>query len=162
MWVLVAEVPAWLISRLEAQSALLRRIAHTDALTGLFDRSTLEAQLVAHAGTATVALIDLDHFKRYNDTHGHAAGDELLVAFADALRESAAPQDMVFRIGGDEFLILIVDPDGAQTVLDRLHRRWRAAGAPVGFSAGVATGAHDLMRIADERMYAAKRRRGPS
>ena len=125
-------------------------------------RDRLASQLAAHAGSATVVLIDLDHFKRYNDTHGHAAGDDLLVAFADALRASAGEGDILFRLGGDEFLILVVGTDSAQNVLDRLRRRWAETGAPVGFSAGVATGAQDLMRIADERMYAAKRSREPS
>lgn len=80
MWVIVAEVPAWLIARLEEQSALLRKVAHTDALTQLLDRSTLGPRLSAHASESAVVVIDLDNFKRYNDTHGHSAGDELLVA----------------------------------------------------------------------------------
>lgn len=88
MWVLVAEVPAWLIARLEEQSALLRRIAQTDALTQLLDRSTLAARMSEHAADAAVLLIDLDGFKRYNDRCGHEEGDKLLVAFADALRQS--------------------------------------------------------------------------
>jgi hypothetical protein len=86
MWVVVAGVPAWLIAQLEKQSALLRKIAQTDALTQLLDRSTLGPQLSRHASASAVVLIDLDHFKRYNDCHGHEAGDQLLVAFADALR----------------------------------------------------------------------------
>lgn len=77
MWVIVAEVPAWLIARLEEQSALLRKVAHTDALTQLLDRSTLGPRLSAHASESAVVVIDLDNFKRYNDTHGHSAGDEL-------------------------------------------------------------------------------------
>lgn len=161
MWVVVAEVPAWLISQLEEQSALLRKIAHTDALTQLLDRSTLAPQLSAHASGSAVVLIDLDNFKRYNDTHGHAAGDELLVAFADALRWSVGDAGTAFRIGGDEFVVLLVGAQRAKAeqVLDRLRDRWTRDGEPVGFSAGIAVGERDLMRLADEHMYADKRSR---
>ncbi len=162
MWVLVAEVPAWLIARLDEQSALLRKMAQTDALTQLLDRSTLGPRLSAQAGGSAVVLIDLDNFKGYNDRHGHEAGDELLVAFADALRCSVRREDIVFRIGGDEFLLLLVGADRteADQVLDRLRRCWAQVSLPVGFSAGIAAGEQDLMRLADEHMYANKRSRG--
>lgn len=162
MWVLVAEVPAWLIARLEAQSELLKKIAQTDALTQLLDRSTLGPRLSLHASESAVVLLDLDRFKRYNDDHGHEAGDELLVAFADALRWSVRKDDIVFRIGGDEFLIMLIGADRAEAeqVVDRLRRHWADRGGPVGFSAGIAAGEDDLLRLADEHMYAAKRARG--
>lgn len=162
MWLLVAEVPAWLISRLQQQSALLRSIAETDSLTGLLNRSTLEHHLSELAATSAVVVLDLDKFKRYNDRHGHHAGDELLVSFADAIRASVRKEDLVFRIGGDEFLLLVVGADRtvAEQVLDRLRRRWSAAGSPVDFSAGIATGDRDPLRLADEDMYADKRSRG--
>jgi diguanylate cyclase (GGDEF)-like protein len=163
MWVLVAEVPAWLISRLEEQSALLREIAQTDALTQLLDRSTLGPRLSTHTSESAVVLIDLDNFKRYNDRHGHEAGDAVLVAFADALRWSVRKDDAVFRIGGDEFLLMLVGADRAEAeqVLERLRHRWTELGGPVGFSAGIADGEQDLIRLADEHMYAAKRTRLP-
>ena len=162
MWVIVAEVPAWLIARLEEQSVLLRKIAQTDALTQLLNRSTLAPELAAHAGRSAVVLLDLDDFKGYNDRHGHEAGDQLLVAFADALRESARKDDIVFRIGGDEFLVLLVGAGRAEAerARDRLRQRWTEAGSPVSFSAGIAAGERDLMRLADEHMYANKRSRG--
>jgi diguanylate cyclase (GGDEF)-like protein len=162
MWVLVAEVPAWLIDRLEEQSALLRKMAQTDALTQLFDRSTLGPRLSMHAHGSAVVLIDLDNFKGYNDRHGHEAGDDLLVTFADAIRWSVRSDDIAFRIGGDEFLLMLVGADRgeAEQVLDRLRRRWAELGEPVGFSAGIAAGEQDLMRLADEHMYANKRSRG--
>jgi diguanylate cyclase (GGDEF)-like protein len=162
MWVLVAEVPAWLIAQLEKQSALLRKIAQTDALTQLLDRSTLGPQLSRHASASAVVLIDLDHFKRYNDCHGHEAGDQLLVAFADALRWLVRKGDVVFRIGGDEFLLMLVGAGrtDAEQVLDRLRQHWTEVGGSVSFSAGIATGEQDLMRLADEHMYANKRSRG--
>jgi len=162
MWVLVAEVPAWLIARLEEQSELLRKMAQTDALTQLLDRSTLGPRLAMHASGSAVVLIDLDNFKRYNDRHGHKAGDEILVSFADALRSSVRADDVVFRIGGDEFLLMLVGADRteAEQVLDRLRQRWAEVGGLVGFSAGIASGEQDLMRLADEHMYADKRSRG--
>lgn len=162
MWVLVAEVPAWLIARLVEQSLLLRDIAQTDALTQLLNRTTLAHRLSQHAGRCAVVLADLDNFKRYNDRHGHEAGDEVLVAFADALRRSARKEDIAFRIGGDEFLLLLTGADAreAERILDRLRSRWAEAGAPVDFSAGIAAGEHDVMRLADKDMYADKRARG--
>jgi diguanylate cyclase (GGDEF)-like protein len=162
LWVLVAEVPAWLVARLQKQSALLRKIAQTDALTQLLDRSTLGSRLSMHASESAVVLIDLDNFKRYNDRHGHEAGDELLVAFADALRWSVRTEDVVFRIGGDEFLLMLVGAGGteAKQVLDRLRHRWAEVGGPVSFSAGIAAGEQALMRLADEHMYADKRSHG--
>lgn len=162
MWMLVAEVPAWLIDRLEQQSKLLRKIAQTDALTQLLDRSTLGPRLSMHASESAVVLLDLDNFKRYNDRHGHEAGDELLVSFADALRWSVRKDDVVFRIGGDEFLIMLLGADRAQAeqVVDRLRSHWSEVGGQVGFSAGIAAGEQDLLRLADEHMYAAKRSRG--
>jgi diguanylate cyclase (GGDEF)-like protein len=161
MWVIVAEVPAWLIAQLEEQSALLRKIAHTDALTELFDRSTLGPQLSTHANSSAVVLIDLDNFKGYNDAHGHEAGDDVLIAFADAIRWSVRKEDLAFRIGGDEFLLMLVGADRteAERVLDRLRHRWADGGGPVTFSAGIASGEQDLMRLADEHMYANKRSR---
>lgn len=161
MWVLVAEVPAWLIARLESQTALLRQIAETDALTQLLDRSTLGPRLAEYGHRSAVVLIDLDNFKPYNDRLGHDAGDELLIAFADTLRSSISKQDMAFRLGGDEFLLMLVGADhhGAEQVLDQVRRRWAQAGTPVGFSAGIAAGGQDPMRTADERMYADKRLR---
>jgi diguanylate cyclase (GGDEF)-like protein len=161
MWVIVAEVPAWLIAQLEEQSALLRKIAQTDALTQLFDRSTLGPQLSTHAIGSAVVLIDLDSFKLYNDGHGHEAGDEVLVAFADAIRSTVRAEDVAFRIGGDEFLLMLVGADRAEAeqVLDGLRHRWAEVGEPVSFSAGIACGEQDLMRLADEHMYANKRSR---
>lgn len=163
MWVIVAEVPAWLIARLEEQSVQLRRIAQTDALTQLLDRSTLGTQLALHGSESALVLLDLDNFKDYNDQNGHDSGDRLLVAFADVLRSSVRAQDMAFRLGGDEFLLLLVGANDADAaaVLYEVRRRWDRAGAPVGFSAGIATGEQDPMRIADERMYRHKRSHRP-
>lgn len=161
MWVLVAEVPAWLISRLVAQSELLGKLAQTDTLTQLLNRSTLGPQLSTHTGRSAVVLIDLDDFKAYNDNHGHHAGDELLIRFAEALRASVRQQDMAFRIGGDEFLLLIVDADHAEAerVVERVREKWSKTGDLVDFSAGIAAGERNLLRAADDHLYTEKRSR---
>lgn len=162
MWVIVAEVPAWLIAQLTRQTELLHQIAQTDALTQLLDRSTLGHQLSLHSGGSTIVLIDLDNFKQYNDMHGHAAGDELLVTFADALRWSVRQDDVVFRIGGDEFLLMLrgADHSDAEQVVARLRQRWTEVGGQVSFSAGIAAGESDPLRAADKNMYAVKRATG--
>lgn len=87
-----------------------------------------------------------------------------MIAFADAIRWSVRNEDVAFRIGGDEFLLMLVDADRteAEQVLDRLRHRWAEFGEPVGFSAGIASGEQDLMRLADEHMYADKRSRDSS
>ncbi len=109
-----------------------------------------------------MVLLDRDHFKRYNDHHGHEAGDEVLLAFADALRWAVREEDIAFRIGGAEFLLLLLGADRAEAeqVVERLQRYWADCGGPVGFSAGIAAGEDDLLRLADQHMYAAKRARG--
>lgn len=163
MWVLISEVPAWLVAQLEHQSALLRKIAQTDPLTQLLNRSTLAPRLSTYAASGSVVvLIDLDNFKRYNDNYGHRAGDQVLVSFAEALRSSVRKEDIIFRIGGDEFLLMLVGADqaDAEQVLGRLRERCDEVGMPVGFSAGVAVGQEDLLGLADEQMYATKRSRG--
>ncbi len=161
MWVLVAEVPAWLIARLQYQSELLRTVAQTDALTQLLNRSTLAAELSRHAGESAVVLIDLNNFKQYNDSQGHEAGDRLLVDFAAALRASVRDGDVPFRIGGDEFLVILAGADerGAERFVEALGRRWSAVASPVSFSAGISFGEQNPFPTADRRMYDDKRSR---
>ena len=161
MWMLVAEIPARLIAQLEAQQRELRTTAQTDALTGLLDRTSLAPELATHAADASVVIIDLDEFKNFNDTRGHKAGDNLLVSFATALRSAVRPTDLVFRLGGDEFLLLLPDTavDEAQRVVDKLQTRWTESGFAIGFSAGVAGGGDDPLHDADQRMYEHKRLR---
>lgn len=164
MWVLIAEVPARLVARLKRQSELLRAMASTDPLTQLRNRTTLARQLSAHADDAMVVLIDLDNFKQYNDRYGHEAGDAVLVRFAEALRACVRGGDVIFRIGGDEFLLLLVgaDHDKAQAVCAQLRQLWAQTGSTIGFSAGIASGTDDPLVAADEQMYRDKQRRKES
>ena len=96
------------------------------------------------------------HFP-YIDTHLHRQ-----FIGGSRLSWSVRHEDVAFRLGGDEFVLVLVGVDraGAEYVLDRLRQRWAEVGTPVGFSAGIATGeGQDLMRVADQHMYANKRSR---
>ncbi|MEW5770244.1 MAG: GGDEF domain-containing protein [Pseudomonadota bacterium] len=109
-----------------------------DTLTGLFNRKRLERKLAELSSSRLhsrreadregrgeyLALLDLDHFKRINDTHGHMIGDEVLIIFAGILQQSLRDADMCFRYGGEEFLVLLQDVTGtqAQTILERIRR----------------------------------------
>ena len=141
--------------------------ALTDPLTGINNRRAFEidldretARARRHRRPLTLAVIDVDGLKEVNDRQGHRAGDETLRAVADALRTTARREDGAYRIGGDEFALLLVDaevPD-EDVLLDRL----RDAGAPP-CSVGVASlredAEGDLLTTADERLYELRRRR---
>jgi diguanylate cyclase (GGDEF)-like protein/PAS domain S-box-containing protein len=161
--------------RKELEAQLVHQAFH-DGLTGLANR-TLFTERVEHAlaraapGDLAVLFIDLDDFKHVNDSLGHAAGDQLLVAAARRLQGCLRPTDVAARLGGDEFAVLlerVTDADGAATVagrvLDTLHQPFGLNGRtiPIKASLGVATGrpgadqADELLRNADVAMYAAK------
>ncbi|GAB2566892.1 hypothetical protein Aab01nite_45700 [Paractinoplanes abujensis] len=151
------------------EDRLRHEVTH-DGLTGLANRGLFRERLdtAIGAGNATVLLVDLDDFKTVNDSLGHDAGDELLVAVAAALRGAAGPDGLVARLGGDEFAVLLAraEADG-ETVADRVID---ALSEPVGphrllthCSVGIAAatpgiGPDELLRHADIAMYAAKQR----
>jgi len=161
--------------RKELEAQLVHQAFH-DGLTGLANR-TLFAERVEHAlgrsgkGELAVLFIDLDDFKHVNDSLGHAAGDQLLVAAARRLQGCLRPADTAARLGGDEFAVLlerVTDAEAAAAVagrvLDTLHQPFGLNGRtiPIKASLGVATGrpgtdeAEELLRNADVAMYAAK------
>lgn len=156
----------------EAVAQHLVEDAHTDPLTGIRNRRAFEVDLEREAARArrhdrplTLAIVDVDGLKALNDAHGHQAGDDALRAMARALRATARREDGTYRIGGDEFALLLVDalvPDEA-VLVDRLH----GAGAPpcsVGIAALVDELDHDddLLARADSRLYELRRRRRPA
>jgi diguanylate cyclase (GGDEF)-like protein/PAS domain S-box-containing protein len=142
----------------------LERLAYTDTLTGLWNRTRLERMLAERdAGPApTLLYLDLDDFKTVNDSLGHAAGDELLRTIAARLREIAGPTDVIARIGGDEFALVVEGEDAAsiaERVVAVLRRPVAAAGHElvVGASIGIATSPPaEILRHADMAMYDAK------
>jgi diguanylate cyclase (GGDEF)-like protein len=164
------------LARLTDLGAKLRHQALHDALTGLPNRRLFHARVddsfrrAAEDGTEPVVLfIDLDGFKAINDELGHAAGDELLVAFAERLRGHVRPEELPARLGGDEFAVLLESggPEVAEEVARRLvgavknpfsirgrqlSVRLSIGIAPAGSSAGV----EELLANADVAMYAAK------
>ncbi len=158
--------------------------ARTDPLTGLVNRAELYRCFQAllsgrdHGGhragdDAEIGVLygDLDGFKEVNDRYGHAAGDQLLIDVAEALRGSVRQVDMVARVGGDEFVVVCPELDSPDTLVRIMGRISRAVGAidarglPVRISLGAALAApglraDDVVRLADEAMYRAKRARG--
>jgi diguanylate cyclase (GGDEF)-like protein len=152
----------------------LREQAATDGLTGLLnhrgsqERLRVELERAAAAGQPlSVVVVDLDHFKRVNDSYGHAEGDRVLAAAATKLRASVRGDDAVGRLGGEEFLIVLPGVDGAgageaaeraRSALGEVH----VYGRPLESSAGVATAPDDaveaaeLLERADAALYAAK------
>ena len=104
------------------QESQLREWSIHDALTGCFNRRYLAELTAGPAAGWGCIVFDLDHFKQVNDTHGHARGDEVLVAMATFLRNHVRPQDAVIRLGGDEFLVLLrgAGEELTQGVVDRL------------------------------------------
>ena len=157
-----------LVGQVQDQATQLEALAHRDALTGVANRRTWDLALprdlaaAARSGTQiAIAIIDLDHFKRFNDTHGHQVGDLLLRDAAGTWQALLRDGDLLARYGGEEFGVLLPNSGHADAVavLERL-----LAATPHGqtFSAGVAVwdGVESPERLvgrADQALYAAKR-----
>ncbi len=165
---------ATLDERRSLEHELERRALH-DPLTGLANRTLfhdrLGRALARRSGSVAVMFLDLDDFKTVNDAYGHAAGDKVLRAVADALRGAVRAEDTVARLGGDEFAVLLDDsPDryeaalvagrllGAVQVPVHLAGYQHAIGVSIGISLGNGgdASAETLMRDADIAMYVAK------
>jgi diguanylate cyclase (GGDEF)-like protein len=153
----------------------LERLSTTDSLTGLDNHRELmqrldheEARCKRERKTFSVLVGDVDHFKQYNDAFGHPAGDEVLKAISDIMREAARPVDCVARYGGEEFVVLMPNTSATDALELAEHIRARVAakkfmGRKMTLSIGVATfpedadNAEGLISIADEALYQAKR-----
>jgi diguanylate cyclase (GGDEF)-like protein len=158
----------------------LRQLSTSDRLTGLFNRGYFDARFAAELSRArrsghplTIAMLDVDHFKRFNDEYGHTAGDAALRAIAHMLRHALRRSDIVARYGGEEFVLVFPEtlPEHVVEKLDalretvtrakiRLPGRQSISGLTV--SAGVASFPHDatavdaLIESADQRLFVAK------
>jgi diguanylate cyclase (GGDEF)-like protein len=161
-----------LVDGMRAQQAELEKLAMTDPLTGLANRtrfgSMLADRLAAHEAV-TVLMIDIDDFKMINDTMGPALGDQLLYQVAQRLRLNSEVRELPARLGGDEFAVLlpIDDPGDAEDAASRLQQALAEpftvgehhllAHASIGVAvAGQGDGADEVLRNADIAMYAAK------
>jgi diguanylate cyclase (GGDEF)-like protein len=160
----------WVDHLLEDQRKALEVAALSDPLTGLANRRALAE--VKFPSTYSLIELDLDHFKQVNDSFGHDAGDGVLVQLARVLRESVREQDQTFRLGGDEFLVLLPEADRATAlrVAERIRLSVRQLelidAAPEGrvtVSLGVSTKPaqlpsdfSQLMELADQALYTAK------
>jgi two-component system, cell cycle response regulator len=155
-----------------------QKLAATDALTGLMNRrafsSALRAELsrsARHGYPLAIALLDIDHFKLVNDTHGHAAGDRVLCAIGKLLRSHLRDSDLASRWGGEEFVMAFTstDVEGARVAAERLRAAIEAVSVdddageriPVTASIGLAAGSggeplEALISRADQAMYASK------
>ena len=164
VWVATAEVVARYRVQTGQAFAGLERRAHVDPLTGCGNRYDLSRMLAALRPGDAVVLLDLDHFKRLNDTAGHAAGDDVLRETGALLRQIARREDSVIRYGGEEFLVLLpgAGEAGATSFDARLRAAWADARPEVTFSTGIAvvdaatTGGATAVAHADEALYAAK------
>ncbi|WP_100372137.1 sensor domain-containing diguanylate cyclase [Bacillus sp. FJAT-45037] len=153
------------------QLDFLKKESLTDTLTGLANRraawKTLDHWKMTKSGFSLL-LIDLDFFKNINDTYGHHIGDEVLIYFAKQMQQVTRTYDVCIRYGGEEFMILIPNPESSEAVkvADRLRETLFDANSPTGqkitFSAGIASytshaeDLNDLIHRADQALYKAK------
>ena len=156
-----------LLSHLVERSKRITVLEHhtmTDPLTGLGNRRALADWMQRRSAEATVVILDLDHFKRFNDSRGHLEGDALLRRFASVLQAYLREEDCAVRLGGEEFCIALDRADAL--VAERYTQRVRASFAldpgRVTFSAGVAgvlnlETVEDVLNRADQALYEAKR-----
>jgi diguanylate cyclase (GGDEF)-like protein len=163
-----------LAEMLRRQKSSAMQLAFRDVLTGLPNRRMVDLFLQQHFAASqrgqplTLAIFDLDRFKNYNDTYGHAAGDEALEAFGDILKRQTRDSDIAGRYGGEEFLAILPSSDAegarqyAERVREALARHELPSGTRITVSAGVAVSgptmsdASELVRAADAALYQAK------
>jgi diguanylate cyclase (GGDEF)-like protein len=170
-------VVAYLIAELKSQLRRLQLLARTDNLTGLLNRSGFfeRADIVVNAASRygyaiAIAFIDLDGFKKINDTLGHSQGDHALKTVGSLLGRWSRESDVVARLGGDEFVLLLPDTSlpGANAYFDKLHFQLQQEIREQGWSSlGLSIGAvvfetapadiSDALRLADSLMYRTKR-----
>jgi diguanylate cyclase (GGDEF)-like protein/PAS domain S-box-containing protein len=167
------------VSQIKAYEEDLQVLANTDSLTRLYNRRQLypiiqkELDRVARRKVPfSVLMMDIDHFKKFNDTHGHAGGDLLLSRFADTIRQVFRQMDSAFRFGGEEFVVLLPETTTQEGMIPAERFRQRIAdsafpvapaGKPVSVTVSVGIAQYregdtidEVIRRADLAMYAAK------
>ncbi|ALS98530.1 GGDEF domain-containing protein [Lacimicrobium alkaliphilum] len=160
--------------RNESQRRRLEQLATLDPLTGVKNRRAMEEELLRAVATHErndlsygLAILDLDHFKRVNDEHGHAVGDQVLIECVDIISRHIRKSDRLFRFGGEEFVLLLpgVDDNGMRSVIRNLHKVLReelkSPSGAVTASYGLALlqsdeNADQWMERADNALYQAK------
>jgi diguanylate cyclase (GGDEF)-like protein len=169
------------LSIVEAEThAQLEQMATTDGLTGVFNHRSFQDRLKdeflrasRHPEPFSLLFIDIDHFKRVNDTHGHPAGDAALKMLSSLLLQRSRQVDMVARYGGEEFAILLVKTDAHQAypLAERIRKAveqtpftWQKKSIPLTISIGIASFPEDagsreeIIQCADQALYASKQR----
>ena len=143
----------------------LRYLSTHDILTGLYNRNFFETELKRFQESrffpVSIIVIDLDHLKQVNDLFGHATGDEMIIRAAQVLKDTFRTEDIIARMGGDEFVILLPKTDEAiaQEIVQRLRQRAQLQETPLlRMSIGSACGEKEtqlaeIFRQADDRMY---------
>ncbi len=154
-----------------AHTSYLRHLASVDSLTGCFNRRQFDADFVGipPSRRSFLLILDIDHFKRINDTFGHDTGDRVLVALADTLRETSRSSDCVYRLGGEEFAVLLhgSTAEDAYGVAERMRiavetglaDRADLPGERITLSGGfvaVHGDRHQALQAADRHLYTAK------
>jgi len=171
------------IARLEKEVRALRpykKMAVIDHLTHIFNRRYFDSRLDEEIARMSrkgfpfcVAIVDLDHFKKINDIHGHQVGDQVLRKFAQFLKKNLRRVDVVCRIGGEEFAVIMPDTDitAGLVIMERILQRLLKqpltipshSPVEVSFSCGIVSNGHSFMKngeileVADQALYEAKR-----
>jgi diguanylate cyclase (GGDEF)-like protein len=163
------------------RNRVLSEVSSKDSLTGLYNRGyvveKLESEInrsIRHGSPMSLLMLDIDHFKRINDTYGHAAGDQVLQAVGRLLRDSCRVYDVPGRFGGEEFCILLPETQlgNTTTVAERIRGRLEATQLPCGDAMAVVTASigvagletaealspSALIERADRALYSAKNR----
>ncbi len=175
VWLTFFLLATFVIEHLKALHARERELARVDDLTKVATRVAFYEFAIAEINrarrfnlTTTLAYVDLDSFKEVNDRRGHATGDKVLITVARSMQKSIRHTDMVARMGGDEFALILpnMGKDAAQKVLEKLlnvlTRSMRHNHGPITFSVGAVTflaapkSVHQMIQRADEIMYSVK------
>jgi len=163
-----------LANRTEAQRVQLEQLASHDPLTGVLNRRAMAEELARAVELrrrggldSSLVLLDIDHFKRINDWHGHAAGDKVLIDFCEVMRRNVRAADVIFRFGGEEFLILLpgMTDQALKPFIEKLRAQVAAElqtpSGPITVCAGGASlrpdhGWEEWIKRADTALYRAK------